>query len=160
MKFTRPKLTGAEVGRRVKAYFKYIEGDQHTETAIPAAKQKRAKNASEDLVPESVIIYDRQPEPPTLTGLALYIGFNSRQEFEDHEKIPKYAVHLRRARLKIEAEYEKKLHLTSAAGAIFALKSLGWNDDKENGISTLPVLEIKILESGPLLAGTEKEVIL
>src|ERR1700744_348733 len=148
MKFTKPKLTGAEVGRRGRAFFKNKEGRQHAETPILETKQKRSKITKDDLVPESVIIYHRPPEPQTLTGLALYIGFNSRQEFEEHEKIPKYAVHLRRARLKIEAEYEKKLHLTSAAGAIFALKSLGWNDDKQAITSANTTLEIKILEAG------------
>lgn len=153
MKFLEPKLTAAELNRRVKAYFTFIEGDSHIELKPP-------KNAKDGSVLEEVIVYDRQPEPPTLTGLALFIGFSSRQEFEDHEKKPRFADVLKRARLKIEAEYEKKLHLTSAAGAIFALKSLGWNDDKETANPALKTLEIKILESGPSLANTEKEVIL
>lgn len=153
MKSTKPKLTAVELNRRIDSYFLYIEGEYHTEKKPP-------KNAKDDNVLEDVIVYDRQPEPPTITGLALFIGFNSRQEFEEHEKTPKFAALLRRARLKIEAEYEKKLHLTSAAGAIFALKSLGWNDDKETVNPVLKTLEIKILEDGPSLAQTEKEVIL
>lgn len=149
----KPKLTTGELAQRVNDYFKFIEGEYHIERKLP-------KNAKDESILEEVIIYDRQPEPPTITGLALFIGFSSRQQFEDHEKKPRFAPTLRRARLKIEAEYEKKLHLTSAAGAIFALKSLGWNDDKETTNQALKTLEIKVLETGPTPAQSEKEVIL
>ena len=160
MKFLEPKLTPDELNRRIKAYFTYIEGEYHIETAPPGGKTRPRKNARIDTEAGEVIVYTREPEPPTLTGLALFIGFNSREEFEAYEKKPRFAVFLKRARLKIEAEYEKKLPLTSAAGAIFALKSLGWNDEKETANPALKTLEIKILESGPALSQTEKEVIL
>lgn len=153
MKFIKPKLTAVRLQRLVDAYFTHIEGDHHIEYKPP-------KNAKDDPVLEEVIIYDRKPEPPTLTGLALYLGFNSRQEFENYERKPRFGIPLKRARLRIEAEYEKKLHLTSAAGAIFALRSLGWNEDREPLNPALKTLEIKILDNGPSLAQTEKEVTL
>jgi hypothetical protein len=151
MRSKPPKFALDELNQKVDAYFAYIEGDYHIE-------QKPPKNVKDDSILEDVIVYDRPAEPPTITGLALYLGFNSRQEFEECEKKPRYATALKRGRLKIEAEYEKKLHLTSAAGAIFALKSLGWNDDKETDASSLKTLDIRILESGPNLAGHEKEI--
>src|ERR1700761_8478239 len=142
MKGKPPKLAFEQLNQKIQDYFFYIEGEYHTEQKLP-------KNAKDDAQPENVIVYDRQPEPPTITGLAFHLGFSSRQEFEEHEKKPRYAQQLKRARLKIEAEYEKKLHLTSAAGAIFALKSLGWNDDKETDITALKTLDIQIIETGP-----------
>jgi hypothetical protein len=153
MKSNHPKLAFDHLNQKIQDYFFYIQGEYHIEQKLP-------KNAKEDTAPENVIIYDRQPEPPTITGLALHIGFSSRQEFEEYEKKPRYAQSLKRARLKIESEYEKKLHLTSATGAIFALKSLGWNDDKETGNITLKTLDIQIIETGPQLAANEKEVAL
>ena len=156
------KLTARELGRRIDDYFIYIKGEGQPQAKRPVGRPPKYPpagpvpgKASAKTPPPA-----RPPEPPTITGLALFIGFNSRQEFEDHEKKPRFAPALKRARLKIEAEYEKKLHLTSAAGAIFALKSLGWNDDKETINPTLKTLEIKIIETGPSLAQTEKEVAL
>jgi hypothetical protein len=153
MKTRKPKLPVAELNQRIDAYFKYIKGQ-------PNRKRKIAGSVVNADAKEGSVEYKRKPEPPTITGLALYLGFSSRHEFEENERKPRYAKELKRARLKIEAEYEKKLHLTSAAGAIFALKSLGWNDDKGPG-STLPsTLDIRVLESGPELAQSEKEVTL
>ena len=121
------KLTARELGRRIDDYFIYIKGEGQPQAKRPVGRPPKYPpagpvpgKASAKTPPPA-----RPPEPPTITGLALFIGFNSRQEFEDHEKKPRFAPALKRARLKIEAEYEKKLPLTSAAGAIFALKSLG-----------------------------------
>ncbi len=60
------------------------------------------------------------------------------------------------------ADYEKKLHVTSSTGAIFALKSMGWNErtEKTTDIATNNVLKVEIIQSGPKLASSEKEVIL
>jgi hypothetical protein len=60
------------------------------------------------------------------------------------------------------ADYEKKLHVTSSTRAIFALKSMGWNErtEKPADIATNNVLKVEIIQSGPKLASSEKEVIL
>ncbi|MDB5115948.1 MAG: hypothetical protein JWQ79_1440 [Mucilaginibacter sp.] len=62
----------------------------------------------------------------------------------------------------MEAAYEKKLHYQSSTGAIFALKSLGWNEKAENekSASLAKTIKVKIIESGPQPASSEKEVIL
>ncbi|HVV55694.1 MAG TPA: terminase small subunit [Mucilaginibacter sp.] len=98
-------------------------------------------------------------EPPTLAGLALFLGFESRQDIEVYENKPRYAALLKRARLRVEAAYEKKLHTHSSGGAVFALKSMGWNertDDKTP--ATGNPLQVEIIHSGPKLASSEKEV--
>lgn len=71
-----------------------------------------------------------EPEPLTMSGLAYHLGFKSLGDFEASEAKGKYSGLLKRARLRVETEYEKKLHNQSASGAIFALKSLGWCDSK------------------------------
>jgi hypothetical protein len=108
-------------------------------------------------------VWDREPEPATIAGLALYLGFSSRQAFEDYEANGKFADRLKRARLQIEAAYEKKLHYQSPTGAIFALKSMGWNeraDNKPADEAANTLLKVEIIKSGPQLAASEKEVIL
>ena len=67
-------------------------------------------------------------ERPTITGLALYLGFESRQSIYDYEKKKGFAYILKRARLAIENYYEGKLMGQQVTGAIFALKNMGWTD--------------------------------
>lgn len=69
--------------------------------------------------------------PPTITGLALHLGFESRQSFYDYEKKDGFAYTVKRARLRIENMYEQNLHGTTATGSIFALKNMGWTDRQE-----------------------------
>jgi hypothetical protein len=99
---------------------------------------------------------------PTITGLALYLGFNSREEFEAYINKGKFAHLIKRACLQIEAIYEKKLIQPSPSGAIFALKSLGWNEKPEEKTNDgkSKTLKVKIIESGPKPADNEKEVTL
>jgi len=109
-------------------------------------------------------VWDREPQPPTLSGLAFHLGFDSLQAFESYEQNGKYSSILKRARLKIESEYEKQLHQQPSTGAIFALKSLGWlekpgikpDDIPNHNIS----IKIEIVESGPQPATNEQEVLL
>lgn len=65
---------------------------------------------------------------PTVTGLALFLGFESRQSFYDYEENDEFSYTIKRARTFIEKEYEMMLHGGQCTGAIFALKNLGWSD--------------------------------
>jgi len=67
---------------------------------------------------------------PTITGLAIHLGFESRQSFYDYEKEEGFSYTIKRARLFIEREYEEQLHGNNVTGAIFALKNMGWLDTK------------------------------
>lgn len=71
---------------------------------------------------------------PTITGLAYALGFESRQSMYDYEKDSKFSYTIKRARLRIENQYE--INLSDAdqkpAGNIFALKNIGnWKDKQE-----------------------------
>ena len=143
MKNTLPKFSSAdELDKLVDAFFKQLEGKKHTTTKTNSAKTVDAK-------------------PATLTGLALHLGFHSREQFERYESKGKFAANLKKGRLRIEAIYEKKLHQSTFGGAVFALKNLGWAGDKAETNRTAPViktLKVTIVESGPSPASDEKEV--
>ena len=68
---------------------------------------------------------------PTITGLALRLGFDSRQSFYDYEQREQFSYIIKRARLMIEHEYEMGLTGPNPAGVIFALKNLGRRDRQE-----------------------------
>jgi hypothetical protein len=140
------------LAERIDAYFLYIQGKYHIEK-VPVITKKETEL-------EDKIIWDKLPEPALLTGLALFLGFNSRQEFEAYERGGKYKKQLNKARLRVEAEYEKKLHQQAPTGAIFALKSMGWTDKADSVLhEAMPKsLRIEIVETGPKVAGSEKDV--
>jgi len=73
----------------------------------------------------------REPEPPTITGLALFLGFVSRQSVYDYEKTGEFSYTIKEARLRVENGYEKALMTRNSTGAIFALKNFGWTDKQE-----------------------------
>jgi hypothetical protein len=82
-----------------------------------------------------------QKEPITITGLAYYLGFESRQSFYDYEKHDEYSYIIKKARLKVESEYEAKLSRNNPTGSIFALKNMGWKDKTEQEITgVMPVI--------------------
>lgn len=68
---------------------------------------------------------------PTITGLAHYLGFESRQSFYDYGNKPDFTYTVKRAHLFIEVEYEEQLTYGNTVGAIFALKNMGWADKQE-----------------------------
>ena len=67
----------------------------------------------------------------TVTGLAYFLGFESRQSFYDYEEKEQFSYIIKRARLFIESSYELRLSGNSPTGAIFALKNMGWNDKQQ-----------------------------
>lgn len=131
----RPPLFDSEeaLNDKVKEYFEYIKGEK---TMVG-----EGDNKLEDWV--------RLPENATITGLALYLGFESRQSFYDYEKNELFSYTIKRARLKIECEYEKKLSSQACTGSIFALKNMGWKDKSETelsgelGIKQITGMEVK-----------------
>jgi hypothetical protein len=70
-------------------------------------------------------------EPVTISGLAFYLGFESRQSFYDQDKREGFSYLIKKYRLKVESEYEKSLQSKNPAGSIFALKNMGWKDTQE-----------------------------
>lgn len=73
---------------------------------------------------------------PTITGLALFLGFNSRQSLYDYGKKDEFAYIVKKAQTFIEREYEEMLQTGNVTGAIFALKNMGWKDQNQTDHTT------------------------
>ena len=111
--------------KRVDEYFKYIEGEYHFDI-------KREKDEETGKITRIKIqVWDRFPEPATITGLTLFLGFANRQSLYDYGSNNKFSGIIARARTRVEHEYEKQLQGRSARGAAFALKQMGWADRQE-----------------------------
>ena len=74
-------------------------------------------------------------EPLTISGLAFYLGFISRQSMYDYKEKEEFTYILKKATLFIEHQYESNLSGTTPTGSIFALKNMGWKDKTETELS-------------------------
>lgn len=71
-------------------------------------------------------------EPPLWTGLALHLGFESRDSLNDYAAKPEFSYSVKKALMRIENKYEKSaLTAKNPAAPIFALKNFGWKDKSE-----------------------------
>lgn len=93
------------------------------------------------------------PDSMTITGLAMWLGFESRQSFYDYEKRPEYSYIVKKGRLAVENAYERGLRSQSVTGSIFALKNMGWKDTQRNEITGAdgaalqpPVINISVVK--------------
>lgn len=68
---------------------------------------------------------------PTVNGLALALGFNSRQSLLNYAEKPEFVDTVKGIRTRLEAEWEHRLAGPNAAGTIFWLKNQGWSDKTE-----------------------------
>jgi hypothetical protein len=70
-------------------------------------------------------------QPPTITGLALALGFKDRKSFYEQEaRGDGFARALARARSLIEEHHEARLSEAGSTGSIFFLKNHGWIDEQ------------------------------
>lgn len=133
--------------KRLKSYRCLNEFQQAVDAYFETCAQAGAKSAK---VP-----------PPTLMGLGLHLGFTCKDDFENYEINGKYAWVVKQGRFKILAYYESRLLLPAPTGAIFALKSMGWEQKTNGAVPATPIqnsLNIKLIESGPQPVSSEKEV--
>lgn len=109
-----------DLSNKIEEYFFFIEGEYDVIDYIDLLGQ-----------PDKKRVYTRKPETPSITGLALYLGFESRQSVYDYEKRGEFSYTIKKARLRVEAAYEQALLSKYSTGAIFALKNFGWSDKQE-----------------------------
>lgn len=67
----------------------------------------------------------------TWTGMALFMGFASRQSIDEYLNYNGFSYSVKRAKSIVEWHYEMRLCGERPTGAIFALKNFGWKDKSE-----------------------------
>jgi len=68
----------------------------------------------------------------TWSGLALYLGFSSRDSLNDYKKKPEFSDSIKKSLSRIEMIYEQRMvKSNNPSGSIFALKNFGWTDRQE-----------------------------
>lgn len=130
----RPPMfkTVKELEKKIAEYFDYIKEEK-------VFKEKLSKS---DYLLNYKTIYDgkelkgyivttKEAKPPTVTGLALYLGFSTRQSMYDYKEKEKFTYTIKRACVAIENHYEQGLNNPASSGFIFALKNMGWSDKQE-----------------------------
>lgn len=65
---------------------------------------------------------------PTVTGLALFLGFSSREGLQEYKTRDEFSDIMKRALMVVESHYENRLNSGAPTGAIFALKNMNWKD--------------------------------
>jgi len=90
-------------------------------------------------------------EVPTISGLALYLGFMDRQSMYDYEKQEAFSSTIKTARARITMHFEANAQLPGAAGSIFMLKNLGYTDKSELDLNANLTTMDKILKDGKIM---------
>lgn len=88
----------------------------------------------DNLPTKQMFIGDKLRDMPliTITGLCLHLGFEHRTSFYKYEDKEEFRYTIKKARLRIENDYEMGLKLgNNNAGNIFGLKNFGWKDKQE-----------------------------
>lgn len=117
----RPRIyeTAEDLEYAIESYFTLCD----TRTRI-AKKVDTDGNVTEQEVSD--------PEIYTITGLALHLGYASKQSIYDNEKIEEFSYPIKRARTRIENQIEiEARNVKNPVGQIFMLKNFGWVDKQE-----------------------------
>ena len=73
---------------------------------------------------------DANDIPYTITGLALALD-TDRQTLLNYQQKDEFVDTIKKAKLKVENQYEQRLIKNGRSGDIFALKNFGWQDKQE-----------------------------
>jgi hypothetical protein len=83
-------------------------------------------------IQEKADAYFNDTQRPTVSGLARAMGYANRVSLIDnHNRGEEFADTIKRAVGRVEQAYEERLYESGCAGAIFALKNMGWSDRQE-----------------------------
>lgn len=78
---------------------------------------------------------EKKKRPLTITGLALALD-TSRETLMNYEERPEFFDTIKRAKLRVEQDYEFGLRTRGNAGDIFGLKNFGWRDQQHTDITS------------------------
>lgn len=101
-------------------YFEYIKGEyKEDEFEYEPGKFETKK--------ETI----RKAEPPTVTGLTLFIGFESKSTLYDYSNKVEFSHSIKKALTRIEQYHEiATSYGDKCVGNIFILKNFGWKDNQ------------------------------
>lgn len=136
--------TPEDMEKKVNEYFEWVQGEyKEVQKIAVEVKDVSGEEVEYTNVPQfddygdPIMLrkYIREPEPITVTGLCLYIGFSSKQQLYDYGEREGFKDLVKRARMAVEREYEGGLHGNNPTGRIFALKNMGWKDQTQHELS-------------------------
>lgn len=111
--------------KKIEEYFESLKGEQILDSE------------GNPVIYKGHIVYQSEPIPPTVCGLALHLGFKSRQSLLNYKNRSKgFEEVIAKAKLRIEAYAEGRLYdRDGSRGAQFTLENnFGWKkDDVVNG---------------------------
>lgn len=120
-----------ELEDKIVEYFEWIQGEFEIHTKTITKTTGKGANAGTTTETEPVKIWLRNPEEPSITGLAIFLGFESRQSMYDYLKKEPFSYSIKKGLLRVENNYEKGLWTDKPTGPIFGLKNMGWADKTE-----------------------------
>lgn len=74
---------------------------------------------------------DAFEQPYLITGLALFMGFYGRAEYNEYLNYEGFEHVAAKMKARVETSYETRLQQGKPVGAIFALKNMGWRDERQ-----------------------------
>ena len=104
----------------------------------PAKRGRKPKYTEAETMQTAIDAYfDSLPEGkiPTVSGLALALGFEDRQSLYDYAGKPEFSGTLKKAILRVADRVEELLLNGGGSGAIFWLKNHGWRDKTETDVN-------------------------
>lgn len=119
-----------KVGFLVHDYFLWIEGE---------FKETKEKITDEDGNEKTEIIREwvRRPEPPTVNGLTLHLGFSHKSSLYDYAEKEEFSDPIKKGLTRIEKFHEiQTAKGDKCTGNIFVLKNFGWKDSVHKEINT------------------------
>jgi hypothetical protein len=109
-----------KVDSLIEDYFNWIQGEKEEKVITEEGKE-----------PYTIQVWKRHSEPPTVTGLSLHLGFNSKSTLYDYSEKVEFSNSIKRAILMIEKHHEIQVAMgDKCTGNIFVLKNFGWKDSQ------------------------------
>lgn len=130
-----------KLSRLCEEYFEYIKGETRD------VKVGNEEEGNVEWITETI----RDSEPPTVTGLTLHLGFESKTTLYNYAKKQVFLNPIKRALTKIEKYHEIATSMgDKCTGNIFILKNFGWEDkvqqEHSGEIKTTPTLKVEIVK--------------
>ena len=123
----------------VRDYFEWIEGEEGERDAIIGNDDEGKPIVGKEKY------WIRKPEPPTVTGLTLHIGFSSKSTLYEYAEKVEFTDSIKKGLTIIEKYHETKVSYgDKCVGNIFVLKNFGWSDKSETDINIKQVPKIEM----------------